>query len=121
MQRSLQYILKGIKPKTYEELATQAHDMELSNATSENQGLPVQEFCKGENKLNPRKGGKTYVKSEKKEAMAVVTTSVKFSTKPKKKEMSKTDYIQEKKKKTLTLKEMQEKEYPFPDSKDETH
>ena len=52
MHWSLSYILQGIKPRTFEELVTRAHDMELSIVFNGNKSLPIQD---------PHKGGEFHI------------------------------------------------------------
>ncbi len=85
--------MQGIKPRTFEELATLAHDMELSIAFDGNEDLLVQD---------PHKGGKFHINTDYKPSMTITTASLKVPIKFKKKD-DKSPTIQEKGKRKLTL------------------
>ena len=109
MNWGISYILQGIKTKTFEELATRAHDMELSIASNGHQGPPVQEPRKGRERQDIHKGGKFPSKSENKQSLIVTTAPFKVPIKPKMKEHVFT-LTQDKRKRRPTLQEMQEKQ-----------
>ncbi|KAA0055534.1 ty3-gypsy retrotransposon protein [Cucumis melo var. makuwa] len=111
MHWGLLYILQGIKPRTFEELATRAHDMELSIA---NRGAKDFLIPKSRSDKNGLDDTKKIANSVIKESMVVHATPLKSFSKRKETEIERKHDGDEKRQ--STLKERQEKVYPFPDS-----
>ncbi|KAK4400579.1 hypothetical protein Sango_1164000 [Sesamum angolense] len=102
--------------RSFEELATRAHDMELSMIASGVEGPPVQELRKNKEKQGMKKGGMPFSKAPSKASMAVSVVPFKLKSTMKDNIAPRNNVPYERPQRKLTLKEMQAREYPFLDS-----
>ncbi|XP_019184273.1 PREDICTED: uncharacterized protein LOC109179164 [Ipomoea nil] len=117
MHFELSYILQGIKPKTFEELSSHAHDMELSIETSG--GLNILNLPSSSNapgKQDVKKWNKPFPKQEKKEVLNVKVTPMTVFTKATERPRPRSFSRPSRGGRRPTIEERQEKTYPFMDS-----
>jgi len=113
MAWDLLYVIQMSKPRNFEELATKAHDMEVAIANHYGSSFSVAESKKDWTEV---KKNVKFSKSLTKEVMTVSKAEpVRITGKPNSKEKRSTPF-KDTIRRCPTLKELQEKKYPFPDS-----
>ena len=113
MEWDLLYIFLMSKPRTFQELAAKAHDMEMTIANSCSKLSSLYEFKKDK---GDSKKSSNLSKASTKEAITVSIEQPMRISRKSRPEVKKTPFSKETTKKHLALKELQEWKYPFPDS-----
>ena len=99
-------MLQGVKPSTFKELATRAHDMELSISDAGGQNIPMQDPNRNKDKQEVRKNTRSNTKTESKSSLTISLVPIKINSKfEKKKEMKPTTATQSQERKKTSLKE----------------
>jgi len=113
MAWNLLYVLYMSKPRTFQELATKAHDMEATIVSRRDSSLSFAETKRGRAKV------KKNVRCSKKSTLETMTVTkaklVRITRKPNSKEKRGMPF-KDTMRRQPTLKELQEKKYLFPDS-----